>query len=718
MKPLKLILKDFCGHSDSEINFDDFNCALITGKIRGNERGSNGSGKSTIFGSIRFVLFNQTDYSSLDKVIRKTTQKCTVSFDFVSSFDNQIYRITRSRHIKTGSDVRLFCKENDEWNDLTQRTNSQTEQEIQKIIKINYKTFCNSAFFGQMDLTGLASSTPSARKKILKEILDLSVYGKYEKIASKKLSDLVKEIEKNKTILSTIGSPENDIQQFTLELLELSTLANNKNNSALVLKDKYDTESNKYLSLTKELEILEKDTKEYLLKYKSLENDTIKFFNIVKEYDKKVSSIKDNGTSLIKEVKNLKDEISKINLSAFRAKDIIKQDIENLSKDIIENKASVNYSNSKLIELKIPLPSGGKCKHCRRIITEDEVKSCQEAIDQEIKDYTNKIKLAQENIVLLNNQDKKLKEELQQSENIIVLLTSKNQQLENKEKEIETKKSVFVEFNNLLEKAKIEHGNKQQEFDLFISNKPQDNSDITNNLKLEISNIKNKISLVSQEIEIINKEISGISNKSAVLNHKIEQRTLDIAKIKEYKEIISVLEKKYTIHSKVVSAFGSKGIPALITKTILDDFMYETNQYISKLHPGIVMQFVIEKERTDGDKDDTLDIQFLMNNDTFEYEQLSGAQKLIVALALRLGLASVLTKRLGVSMQMLLIDEVDQCLDDINVEFFEEVIKKLSQEMKVLVITHNKDLKTKFNHVIVVEQDENFVSTAKVANDW
>jgi DNA repair exonuclease SbcCD ATPase subunit len=718
MKPISIQIKDFGPHADSTINFDDFNCALIVGKIRGNERGSNGSGKSTLFSAIRFVLFNQTDYSSLDNIIRKNTNKCMVSFDFVSSFDNHIYRIVRSRHIKTGSDVRLFRKENEELVDLTQRTNSQTEQEIQKIIKINYKTFCNSAFFGQMDLTGLASSTPSARKKILKEILDLSIYSKYEKLASKKTSDLLKEIDKTKTILSTIGSPENDIKQFSDELTELSALTINKNNSLLILKEKHDIENNKYLSSIKELEVIEKDIKEYILKYKFLENEATKSFNIVKEYDKKIFSIKNTSSSLLKEMKDIKIDISKIDLSALRAKDIIKQDIENVSKQLIENKASINYFNSKLIELKIPLPSGGQCKHCRRVITEDEVKSCQEAINQEIKEYTNKIKLLQDNVSSINGQDKKLKEELQQLENITILLANKKQQLENKEKEIDTKKSVFIEFSDLLEKSKVEYDNKKKELDLLKSNKPQDNSEMISNLKLEILNTKNKISSITQEIEIINKEIVSISNKSAILNHKIDQRKLDIEKIKEHKENILILEKKHVVHSKVVLAFGSRGIPALITQTILDDFMYETNQFISKLHPGIQLQFIIEKERTDGDKDDTLDIQFLMNNDTFEYEALSGAQKLIVALALRLGLASVLTKRLGVSMQMLLIDEVDQCLDDINVELFEEAIKKISQSVKVLVITHNKELKAKFNHVIVVEQDENFVSTARIVNDW
>jgi exonuclease SbcC len=711
-------MQDFCGHSESIINFDDFNLALIIGKIRGNERGSNAAGKSTIFSSIRFVLFNETDYSSLDELIRKKTQSCKVSFDFVSSFDNNVYRIVRSRHIKLGGEVRLFIQENGQFIDKTARTNSQTEQEIQKILKINYKTFCNSAFFGQSDMTGLASLRPSERKKMLKSILQLDIYSKYEASAKKRTSDLLKEIEKTKTILSTIGFPEVDIIQYNNELLEFSTLTENKNNSFSILKETHDTYSNRYNQSIKELEAIEKDILEYASKYKLLENETNKLSNSVKEYDKKISLIKDTASVALKEIKDLKLEISKIDLSNLRSKNLIKQDIENITKEIIERKALISSSNAKLIELKIPLPSGGSCKHCRRIITDIEVKSCQEAIDQEIKQHTILIKSAQENILLLNNKDKNLKDELQQLETIIAKLENKKQLLQNKEKEVETKKSVFIEFNDLLEKSKIDFDNKKQQLELLKLNKPEDKSQLINNIKSEISDMKYKLQATMLETENINKEIVLISNKIAILNHKIEQRTLDIEKIKEYKANIEILEKKYIVHSKVVSAFGSKGIPALITQTILDDFMYETNQFISKLHPGIVMQFLVSKERSDGDIDDTLDIEFLMNNDTFEYQQLSGAQKLIVALSLRLGLASVLTKRLGVKMQMLLIDEVDQCLDDINVELFEEAIKKLSQDMKILVITHNKDLKTKFNSVIVVEQDENFVSTAKVANDW
>lgn len=718
MKPIKLHIKDFCSHSNTEINFDNFNCALIIGKKRGNDRCSNGSGKSSIFSAINYVLFNETSYSSLDKVIRNNTDACKVSFDFVSSLDNQIYRIVRSRHRKTGSEVRLFRQENNDWTDLTARTNSQTEQEIHKILKINYNTFCNSAFFGQSDLSGIASLTPSQRKKSLKSILQLDAYAKYEAAAKRRTSELLKEIEKTKTILSTIGAPETDIKTFNDELTHLHTHIENKNVSLSFLKEKHILENSKCDSLIKELEHTEQNIIEYNSKYRLLEIETTKLCNSVKEYDRKISSIKDMGSSLIKEVKDIKVEISNIDITKLRTKDIIKQDIESLSKNIIEKKALINSFNSKLNELKIPLPSGGSCKHCRRIITESEVKSCQEAIDQEIKYNTIKIKTTQEEISFLSQQDRNLKDELQQTENTFTKLENKKQATQNKEKEIETKKLVFVEFNDLLEKANIEYKNKQQELQNLTLSKPQDNSEQIKKLKTDIIESKSRVNGFLKEIDGIDKELQTISNSIAVLNHKIEQRTKDIEKIKEFKNTISELERKYVIHSKVVSAFGSKGIPALITQTILDDFMFETNIFLSKLYQGIQMQFIVEKERTDGEIDDTLDMQFLLNNNIYEYAQLSGAEKLIVALALRLGLGAVLTKRLGISMKMLLIDEVDQSLDDENVELFEESIKKLSQEMKVMIITHDNELKTKFNRVIVVEQDENSVSTAKVSNDW
>src|ERR1019366_9157748 len=158
MQPIGLQIDDFCGHEKTYIPFNSFSSALIVGNRDGDDRRSNGSGKTTIFSAIKYCLFNQIDFSTLDKVIRRGTEKCRVIFDCKSSLDNEVYRIERSKHIKLGSEVRLFKfvklkkKKKLSWDfnffylnflknnfkDKTAATNKETEKEIAKIIKINY----------------------------------------------------------------------------------------------------------------------------------------------------------------------------------------------------------------------------------------------------------------------------------------------------------------------------------------------------------------------------------------------------------------------------------------------------------------------------------------------------------------------------------------------------------------------------------------------------
>ena len=197
MQPLRLSVKNFCSHQETEFSFDDFQSALVIGKVKDNDRFSNGAGKSTIFNAIEYVLFNEIHFSSLEKIIRDGCDVCKVEFDFISSLDKSIYRIIRSNSKRTGTDVRLFKKtEDDTWEDLTQRRVSDTEKEIVKIVGFNYKAFCASVLFSQAgsennvqrDFGNLPALTPEKRKSVLREVLQLNVYGNYEKLAKSRSS--------------------------------------------------------------------------------------------------------------------------------------------------------------------------------------------------------------------------------------------------------------------------------------------------------------------------------------------------------------------------------------------------------------------------------------------------------------------------------------------------------------------------------------------------
>jgi DNA repair exonuclease SbcCD ATPase subunit len=716
MEPVRLQLENFIQHSKSDISFDDFSSALIIGKIKGSEKFSNGAGKSSIFSAIKYVLFNEIEFSILDKVIRHGEDYCKVIFDFRLA-NNEVWRIQRSRNKTVGSEVRLFKKVNNEWFDSTSRRNTDTEKDIAKLIKVNCKTFCNSVLFSQADLSGLASLSPEKRKLALKEVLQLNVYSKYEAAAKKRAADLAKDIDREKTIASTFGAPVEDIKKFEQELSLIDKTITDKNERKLLIEKDYNNEYQFAKEQSEKFEAIKRQAQDALSRQKTLQEEAQKLSFSIKEYENKILLIKNTGKSLKDEVNEIETFITKMNDLKYRDKDIVKKDIEDISKTIIDKKSKQISISSEIEELKIPLPTGGICKYCRQPTDLKARDICQEQINAELIVKETDLKSIKLELVQLDLNGKNLKEEISNIENRDHLLSSKKASFEVKNKELETKRSIYNEYATMIDNCNSTLIEKYKELEDIRKNQFLYSPEEYAKMKTDLNNTNIKINSIEKVLDDMNKEIQALSNNQAVFSHKINERKNDLDKITICNEKISELESKSTILQEVIRAFGSKGIPALITHTILDDFQNETNILLSQFRPGMQAQFSVIKE-ADSEEKDTLNIGYILNGQNVEYEQLSGAQKFISVLSLKLGLAAVMKRRLGAEIKFLLIDEVDQSLDEGSLETFEEAIKKLQQEYKILIITHNNELKLKFNYAILVEQDEKFVSTAKVVNTW
>src|SRR5574338_1304776 len=105
MRPSRLYVKDFMCYDDAYIDFNQFSAALIVGRSETNDTESNGVGKTTIFRSMEYALFNYADVT-LENIIRDDADKCNIVFDFVEG--NQEYRITRTRTRKGSNDLTLL----------------------------------------------------------------------------------------------------------------------------------------------------------------------------------------------------------------------------------------------------------------------------------------------------------------------------------------------------------------------------------------------------------------------------------------------------------------------------------------------------------------------------------------------------------------------------------------------------------------------------------
>jgi len=185
MLPVSLKLKNFMGHSESNIDFSKLDSIIfIIGNEDGSIKKSNAVGKTTLFYAIRFALFNVTSAKKITKTIKRGETKCEVTFCFKMS-DGNIYKIYRHLSERVNG-VSFYIKENDKWRDLTCRTATDTNLQILNVIKTNITTFENTCYFKQSDLMNLAQAKTEKRKEIISSLLELGIWEKYKELCKKK----------------------------------------------------------------------------------------------------------------------------------------------------------------------------------------------------------------------------------------------------------------------------------------------------------------------------------------------------------------------------------------------------------------------------------------------------------------------------------------------------------------------------------------------------
>ena len=735
MIPKVLCIENFQCHEKSEICFDDFNSALIIGKSSASNYESNGIGKSTIVKAIEYVLFNKVHAKSSEKIIRDGAESCKVSFSFEE--DGEVFKIERFKSRKSGSsDLRIYKKiSEDSWEDKTQRRISDNEKEIEKLLKINYDAFKNSFLFSQKAQTDLASLTPEKRKLLLKETLNLIIYSKYEKIAKKKLNDLNRDLEKYKTNICIFGDPEKELASIDLSIVQMEKNINSTSIEINSNKKLFDDENLKLSALNKTFQNLENDSVFLLKKQKEIQNDISKLESLKQEYETKLNNLKISGKNLSNELsslkKSFKEESEKyesfiknenplLSESAqFSNEDDASKEIEKLISQKIEKTSQLKTLSSKIEELKIPIPKDGVCKSCRQVLTSEHRDKCQKEINIQLEDFNRNLNSISFELGTITHNI----ESANKRKNLIISTKNKlkdySQNISLKEKEVDSKRSMYMEYDALLNKTKKNIDDKITEGNGLKTKHFVDNFEMFNKLKKEISVLKDHLGELFNVNQINTTQLNELVTQKAILEHKKEQKEKDKLKIKDLQDKIDKINQSNKIAGLAASAFGSGGIPSLIINNILEDFQSETNSILSQIKPGIQIKFSLLKEnKTSGEQEDTLDIIFLINGKERDYDLISGGQQLAISLCLRLGLVQILRKQFGINIKMLLLDEVDQPLDYNGKEAYADMIKELQKEYKILVITHNDSLKDKFKNVILVSQDENLISSAKLMSSY
>ncbi|MBM2821020.1 MAG: hypothetical protein HW405_780, partial [Candidatus Berkelbacteria bacterium] len=590
--------------------------------------------------------------------------------------------------IKRGKSLNLI--DNEHWESIAEGTLKSTQDKIIKILKVPYDIFVNSSYLRQGHADEFTTKTPSERKNILSEVLDLNYYEELSQKARENIRQKQEEIKR-------IDFQIDDLQiQISRKKEILENINQNQREVSLlqttILKTK--TEITKLEKSQNIFEVAKERLKTLLERYQELQNSTTEY---KKEFDKLniqkneiLEKIK-NKVSILANFKRL-DHLEKIlsfENNKFRQYSTILQElkvIEHIKNEVDQNTLRIkNISN---------------CPTCFRPMPKQEAVKINSHL---VKEFNNKygskfIKL--QNDLKKLNYDEKYTRKVQRE---IDKLTNARDE----------KQSLDIAENNL--------ANINQNLNKIVSNFTKVKTDaqkISNEgkqLKDKIGKLENVNDTWQETREKFDAQTDKLSDLKGSLgafkqeliyieNHEKDLIKVEKEKIETQKEIANLEE--------LALAFGKKGIQAMIIEQSLASIEENANILLKKITGDrMSMKFITQKEKKAGSSDDnlieTLEIKISDELGERDYEMYSGGEAFRINFAIRIALSKLLASRAGTHLKFLAIDEGFGMLDSAGRDDLVAAINSISPDFdKILVITHLQELKDLFPTKIEVTKDE------------
>jgi exonuclease SbcC len=178
---------------------------------------------------------------------------------------------------------------------------------------------------------------------------------------------------------------------------------------------------------------------------------------------------------------------------------------------------------------------------------------------------------------------------------------------------------------------------------------------------------------------------------------------------KTYEERRSIAAEQKAVYEELRTAFGKKGVPAMIIETAIPELEQTTNDLLMRMTDGrMAVKFSTQREKVTGGTAETLDIEIADELGTRSYDLYSGGEAFRINFAIRIALSKMLARRAGAHLETLFIDEGFGTQDADGRSKLVEAINAIKEDFSlILVITHIDELKDAFPVHIHVEKTSN-----------
>jgi len=659
-------LGDFLAHSETKLEFEKGVTIFV---------GENGAGKSSIIDGITFSLFGQHTRKSNKGLIKRGSNQGYSKIEF--SINGKQYETVRKINSKGGL-VATFSEITKEGRveiaagERKQFGESMTEQ-VEKTIGMDFEKLKIASIVQQGELNSIINAKPKEFKELLNAIIGIDKLD----VASESMKKVTKEFrEKIKTDLgyddTHIEILERDLERSQQEIKEAEPEKNQ-----LELKQKQIHEELKKLQKELEIETPKID------KIKQLELRKDELLRYVKDTMKEIQQKISENERKIRDCEGCFDEIKlKVDFESKIQK--VEEAVDDTLRKIQEMTSQIaSLKEKQILASKLQLKDN-KCPVCDSIVEKLNPFFQEEHIKEEIIKLQENIKLKEKERDMYTQKKKEFLEKVQKTRDAEATLrahsiNTKEELMEiQKETQIQKVKLPMINNNDLKEISQIDDHSK-----VIFENILKLEVDTKGFSEKEFLNLKNIISEKQTSLSQMDQQIGGILEKIDKAKRQIETIQKVILELKIVKKYVSKLDK---VQTNIFSRDGS--VATSLRSWALNSISVKASEYLSFLNTKIQRIALSEKARD-------VSIACYSKTEVLELESLSGGEKVSVALALRLGMASLLGSS---NLNLMILDEPTTHLDAERKKSLVRVLSQLTEisnsqtPMQFLIITHDAEI--------------------------
>ena len=661
-------LGDFLAHSNTKLEFQNGVTVFV---------GDNGAGKSSIIDAITFSLFGQHTRKSNKGLIKRGSNQGFAKIGF--SINDKQYEAVRKIDSKgalsaTFSEITNKNRIEIAAGERKQFGESMT-REVEKTIGLDFEKLKVASIVQQGELNAIINAKPKEFKELLNAIIGidkLDVASESMKTVNKEFREKIKDKvgfdDTHIEILTRdLEKHENDIKQAKPEKINLENNQNKLKIEVDELRKKIETDAPKIDKINQ----LEQRKKE-LIKYAK---DAIQDIQRqISENERKIHDCEGCFEHTIQK-NDLESKIQKV-----------EQAIEDTLKKIQEMTSQIaSLKEKQLLASKLQLKDN-KCPVCDSDVQKLNPLFQEEHLKQEMIHLQEEIISKEKEREMYNQKRKDFSEKLQYSRDAEATLRAHS--INNKEELMQIQEDVKIKKQNIQNvpstgASLIEISQIDSHAKIIFENITKLESETRGFDEQEFSSLKKTVNEKQTNLSQMDQQIGAILEKIAKGEQQVKSIQNAISELKIVKEYVENLNE---IQSNVFSRDGP--VATSLRSWALNTISAKASEYLTLLNTKIQRIALSEKSRD-------ISVACFSKTEALELESLSGGEKVSVALALRLGMASLL----GASnLNLMILDEPTTHLDAERKKSLVGVLSQLSNisssetRMQFLIITHDEEI--------------------------